>query len=285
VSLDEAYLRFLYAAFAIAPPEGLELAEFRLLHPDAAAALARIDRRHGNIFRHPDLAFADDDWDLVANRLIAEKRISIDDARDDVLIHRLFLNAFRDQIWFMTGREQDRAGEERHIDWPTIRALHTIRLRESTIQESGGRLRYAASRVWSRDYLPANLRTAIELVSVLAECAPATIAETAAEGRPLTGTRPQKDNGNASTGKKPPRKRKGFREIEIIVGDLQIDLAAYYNRPPSAFACEIADGWRKRASRGEPDFKPLPSHRKCPEWDAFRQRCARFLKAEKNSSA
>lgn len=95
-SLEEAYVEMLNSCFAVKTEALLMKPGPLLLSGDVSAAYARLTQRLGIIDRHPALACAGDDWDLVASQLVGSGAISIEEARDDVLVHRFFWQSFLD---------------------------------------------------------------------------------------------------------------------------------------------------------------------------------------------
>jgi hypothetical protein len=87
VSLEDAYVALLRAKFSRA--DEMSTGSTALyLKDEAVEAYKRLGDCGGVIDRTPELVCAHDDWDSVAMRLVAAGSLSIDQARDDILVHR-----------------------------------------------------------------------------------------------------------------------------------------------------------------------------------------------------
>jgi hypothetical protein len=154
LSLQDAYLLFLKMNFSNPDLPAIEGPGPMMLTSDASEALSRIERRLGVIERHPDLMVADDDCDGVAMRLIAGRAIDIDEARDDILVHRHFWKLFEGCEWTMTGRAANAAADERAINPRLFIYFRVFRLRQSIIDdgEPDG-ARFVDVRVYPAEHL------------------------------------------------------------------------------------------------------------------------------------
>lgn len=152
VSLRDAYLRFLEWKFT--PPNARPTDGALVLTEDAAEAFNRAEARLGLIKRPSTLVCAGDSWDDAANQLISDGTLTIEDARADVLVHRLFWQLFIDGTWFAVGRPHLN-GPDRVLEKFEWKALRVANLRESTLGDGEG-ARLVAVRVYSPAFLPAS---------------------------------------------------------------------------------------------------------------------------------
>lgn len=154
LSLYDAYMAFIqegfseHSEFVAAGTGALCLAE------DAANALQRMEQRLGSIYRHPALVCAGDAWDLAAGRLAAAGEISLEEAREDCLVHRLFWNLFLEGKRIAIGKLNSIAASDVMIDAHLWRYFTHAQLRQAVLEEDRGGARYVGVRVYIPDKLP-----------------------------------------------------------------------------------------------------------------------------------
>jgi hypothetical protein len=154
ISLEDAFIELLRSHFIVETEVVLQNPDPLLLSEDASAAYTRLNQLLGVIERHPALVCAGDDWDLVANRLVASGAISLEEARDDVLVHRYFWAHFLDGSWAAIGRLGTISAPDTVLEPFMWRSFTRARLRESAVEGNGHNSCFVGVRVYSREVLP-----------------------------------------------------------------------------------------------------------------------------------